>query len=300
MAEENLTGKVIVITGASSGFGKGTALELAKRGAYVVLAARRENLLDELAQECESLGGRALSVPTDVSSQEDVMHLAEATISTFGKIDVWINNAGSGAIGRFTDIPIADHVQVIQTDLIGTIYGSYCALKQFQEQGYGNLINVASVIGKVPAPYFASYTAAKHGVVGLSASLRQELDVNDLDNIHVCTVMPTSMDTPFFEHAADYTGHKVVPIPPVYEPEQVINTLVDLVSHPEAEVSVGGVGGASFVFMHNLVPGLTEKMMAKLTHHEQMEKAPVAGDAPGSVREPMPTGAGVSGGLKQP
>ena len=298
MADNEISGKVIVITGASSGFGKGTALELARRGATVVLAARRENLLDELAQECNSAGGRALAVPTDVSIQDEVANLAETTLTQFGRIDVWINNAGAGAIGRFEDVPLADHVQVIATDLLGTLYGSYYAMKQFAKQGSGNLINVASVIGKVPAPYFASYAAAKHGVVGLSASIRQELDVNDVENITVCTVMPTSMDTPFFEHAADYSGHKVVPIPPLYEPEQVINTLVDLVKHPKGEVAVGGVGGRSTVLMHQLVPGLTEKAFAKLTHHEQMEKAPISGDKAGSLQEPSLAGTGVSGGLK--
>ncbi len=298
METQNLRSKVIVITGASSGIGKGTALKLAQAGASVVLAARRTDVLEQLVSQCESAGGRSLAVPTDVSKQEEVLRLVQSAIAAFGKIDVWINNAGGGALGHFEQVPLDDHVQVIQTDLLGTLYGSYLAMQQFQRQGNGILINVASLVGKIPAPYFASYVAAKHGVVGLSAALRQELEVNNIDGIRVCTVMPTSMDTPFFEHAADYTGHKVVPIPPVYEPEQVIDTLVSLVSDPKDEISVGGASATGFVLMHNLFPGLIESMMASRTHKELMEKAPSAQNSPGSLREPAVTGTGVRAGLK--
>ena len=298
MAHQEVSGKVVVITGASSGFGKGTALQLAGRGAKLVLAARRDNLLEELAQQCQAQGGEAIAVHADVSKQADVEQLAQTALSTFGRIDVWINNAGGGAIGRFEEVPIDKHVQVIETDLLGTIYGSYYAMQQFHAQGSGILINVASVIGKVPAPYFASYAAAKHGVVGLSAALRQELDVNKIENIRVCTVMPTSMDTPFFEHAGDYTGHQVVPIPPVYEPEQVIEALVSLVSNPKDEVAVGGTAGPGFTMMHNLFPGLTEHMMAKVTHKSLMDAEPHA-DTGGSVSEPIPAGTEVGGGWKK-
>lgn len=194
MTDQSLNGKVVVITGASSGFGKGAALKFAGAGASVVLAARRETLLEELAHECEAAGGKALAVHTDVSKQEEVAQLAQAAVVQFGRIDVWVNNAGSGALGLFEEVPLADHVHVIETDLLGTLYGSYAAIKQFKGQGSGTLINVASVIGKVPAPYFASYAAAKHGVVGLSGSIRQELDENKVENVHVCLVEPTSFD----------------------------------------------------------------------------------------------------------
>ena len=241
-------------------------------------------MLDELAAECRAQGGQALAVPTDVSKQEEVANLAQTTLATFGRIDVWINNAGSGSIGLFEEVPLNEHVQVIETDLLGTLFGSYSAMRQFKQQGQGILINVASVIGKIPAPYFASYAAAKHGVVGLSAALRQELELHKMENIRVCTVMPTSMDTPFFEHAADHTGHKVVPIPPVFEPEQVIDALVSLATDPKDEVTVGGASGPGFVLMHNLFPGLTEHMMAQITD-KSLKKADPAPDTPWQRRK---------------
>ena len=298
MAEQNLSGKVIVITGASSGFGKGTALKLAGQGASVVLAARRETLLEEIARECEAAGGAALAVPADVSQAAEVAALAAAAVERFGRFDVWINVAGSGALGLFEEVPLADHVHVIETDLLGTLYGSYAALRQFKAQGMGTLINVASVIGKVPAPYFASYAAAKHGVVGLSGSLRQELEENKFENIHVCLVEPTSFDTPFFEHTANYTGHEAVPIPPVYDPQLVVDVLADLVTHPKDEVQVGAAGTATAVF-HQWFPGLTEKLMGKQTHLAQMEKASPAPDTEGGLHEPVPNGTEVTGGFLQ-
>src|SRR5690349_15644967 len=135
--------KVVVVTGASSGFGKGVARRFAKAGARLVLAARRERLLEELADECNATGGRAIAVPTDVSEIREVQNLAQKAVDEFGRIDVWINDAGVGAVGLFDQVPLADHIQVIETNLLGTIYGSYFALTQFRSQGTGILINVA-------------------------------------------------------------------------------------------------------------------------------------------------------------
>jgi NAD(P)-dependent dehydrogenase (short-subunit alcohol dehydrogenase family) len=254
MEDRELINKVVIVTGASSGFGKASALRFAQKGASVVLAARRDNLLDELARACEAAGVRALAVPTDVTKQDEVKNLAETTLEKFGRIDVWVNNAGAGAVGRFEDIPLADHVRVIETDLLGTLYGSYFAMRQFRTQGAGILINVASIIGKVPSPYFASYAAAKHGVVGLSAVLRQELSEDKLDHIHVCTVEPTSFDTPFFEHAAQYTGHQASPIPPTYDPSEVADTIVGF-SHQSQGRSDGRNGRRDFQDGAQIVSG---------------------------------------------
>jgi short-subunit dehydrogenase len=294
VADHDLNGKVIVITGASSGFGKGAALKFALAGASVVLAARRDRLLEDLAHECETTGGRALSVPTDVSNQADVEQLAQAAITKFGRIDVWVNNAGVAALGRFEEVPLTDHAQIIETNLLGTLYGSHCALQQFRQQQSGTLINIASVLGKVPAPYYSSYVAAKHGVVGLSAALRQELEENDIQGIHVCTVMPTSMDTPFFEHAANYTGHEAAPIPPVYDPQEVVSVIVRLATDPEDEIAVGTAGKVVTV-AHNVSPGLTEKMMGKQVHKAQIEKAALSQDTRGSLTEPAAERTEVSG-----
>jgi short-subunit dehydrogenase len=296
--DKRLDGKVVVITGASSGFGKGAALRFASMGANVVVAARREDLLQALVTDCESRGGKALAVATDVSNSADVRNLYEKTMERFGQLDVWINNAGAAAIGKFTEVPLCDHFQVIQTDLCGTIYGSHFAMKEFEKQGFGTLINVASMIARIPAPYYGSYAAAKHGVLGLSGSLRQELAEKDLKDIHVCTVLPMAMDTPFFEHAANYTGKEATPLPPVSDAEEVVDVFVDLVFHPKAEVAVGR-GAGVFSVSDSVAPGPTETMMAKNTHRAQMVDAPDAAMTPGNLKHPTAQGSGVHGKKKR-
>lgn len=298
MQEQDLTGKVIVITGASSGFGKGTALELAGSGATLVLAARRDELLDELVQQCEARGGRARAVATDVSVREQVENLARAAVTEFGRVDVWINDAGAGAIGRFEDIPIDIHEQVIATDLLGTLYGSYCAWRQFLDQGSGTLINIASELGMHTVPYYASYAAAKHGVVGLSQTLRQELDQSDRKAMHVCLVLPTAHDTPFFDHAANYTGREVQAPKPLHDPQDVVDALVALVRDPEDEKIVGADGVAK-ILLKRLAPGAAESMAGKQMHKTQFEKAPPGADTPGAVENTTPAGTGVSGGRRR-
>jgi NAD(P)-dependent dehydrogenase (short-subunit alcohol dehydrogenase family) len=289
--------KVIVITGASSGFGKGAALRFAGEGARLVLAARRAELVEDLAIECGSAGARALGVPTDVSREEDIERLAQAALQEFGRIDVWINDAGVGALGRFERIPLAVHAQIIATNLLGTLYGSWFAYRQFLQQGAGILINIASELGGHTVPYYSSYAAAKHGVVGLGESLRQEIRRNGIANVHVCTVMPAAHDTPFFDHAANYTGHEIRPPRPLHDPQNVVETLVRLAEDPQ-DREIVGADGVVKLLMKKLAPALEERIAGSYMHRVQMEKAPVAPDSSGAVRAPMREGTGVSGGRR--
>lgn len=198
---------VVVITGASSGIGRAAAQEFARRGATLVLAARRAQALDEVARECKELGGHALAVPTDVTDEAAVQDLARRAIETFGRIDVWVNNAAVTLFARIEEAPYEDYRRVIETNLLGYVHGARAAIPYFREQGSGVLVNVSSVVGKVGQPNTSAYCATKFAIVGLSECLRQEL--LDVEDIHVCTVMPPSVDTPIFQHAANYTGRVI-------------------------------------------------------------------------------------------
>src|SRR5262249_9531732 len=160
---ERLSNKVVVITGASSGIGRETARRFAREGASVVLAARREDVLKRLA---EDLGPRTLAVPTDVTDESSVQRLADKAVETFGRLDVWVNNAGVMAVGKFLEIPPDVFRQVIETNFFGYVFGARAALKQFRRQGWGVLINNASVESKLTAPYATAYAASKHAVRG--------------------------------------------------------------------------------------------------------------------------------------
>lgn len=291
-----LAGKIVVITGASSGFGKGASLAFAAEGAHLVLAARRADLLNELVRECESHGIKAISVPTDVSKAEHVGMLARIARDAFTRIDIWVNDAGVGAIGRFEDIPLADHEHVIATNLNGTLYGCYFAYRQFVQQGHGILINIASELGKYATPYYSSYTAAKHGVVGLSASIRQEILQDPLrNNIHVCTILPTAHDTPFFDHVANYTGHQVQAPIPLHDPHDVVVAIIEVARDPTSERMVGGEGVMK-VALRGLMPSASERAEAKQMHKLQIEDAPPGPDSAGAVQHPMEEGTEVYGG----
>lgn len=187
----------MVIAGASSGFGRGAALKLGSEGAKLVVAARRKDMLDSLVTEIQSAGGEALGVETNVSDSSQVAALAAAALARFGRIDVWVNNVGVGAIGYFWEIPIEDHARVVDVNLKGLIYGAHAALGQFRAQGYGTLINTGSIDSKTPLALQNTYAATKAAVLSLSRSLNEELRLAGEDDIKVGTIMPWAVDTPW-------------------------------------------------------------------------------------------------------
>lgn len=288
---------MVVITGASSGIGRATALAFAQHGANVVLGARREELLQEVANECKQISGReALAVPTDVTDEAFVQNLAQRAIERFGRIDVWMNNAGVGAYGRFEELPADVYRQVIETNLFGTTYGVRAILPYFREQGHGVIINNASMIAAAAGPYYSAYAVSKYGIRALGESLRAEINVLDKADIHICTVMPATIDTPFFRHAANYSGRAVRAMPPVYPPEQVAKTMVNCAIKPQREVFVGNVGRFLGTF-HSVFPALGESVVARQINVAHFEPESAL-STPGSVFEPMEEGRGVTDGWK--
>ncbi|MDN3292765.1 SDR family oxidoreductase [Streptomyces ficellus] len=287
---------VVVITGASSGIGRATAIAFARKGCPVVLAARREEALEAVRQECERhRGAEALVVPTDVTDPKAVEDLARRAVQRFGRIDVWVNAAAVTVFGPFREVPLEDFRKVLDVNVMGYVHGARAALRVMCEQGRGTLINVSSIVGVVSQPYTHAYGMSKYAIRALSASLRQELLLDKAKHIHVCTVLPATIDTPLFEHAANYTGRKPVAMPPVYSPERVARRIVDLVRAPRREVVVGPMG-RSMVLESRLAPGLVERMMAQQvdkTHLSRKEPAP-AGH--GNLHVPAPGPGAAHGG----
>lgn len=291
----DVAGATIIITGATSGFGRGAALRLAAEGANVVLAARRTALLDELVTEIADDGGQALAVTADVSDPADVARLAAAAAERFERIDVWINNVGVGALGFFWDIPIEDHARVVDVNLTGLIYGAHEALRRFRAQGFGTLINVGSIDSEVPLAYQASYSATKAGVLSLSRALNEELRLSGDDAIKVGVIMPWAVDTPWWTHAANYTGH-APRMAAMDDPEIVIDAIVRACTDPKEEQPVGAKARASAI-SHGLFPDLTERLTANVQDSE-IDKAFPVPHTSGAIHMPTPEGATVDGGIR--
>jgi NAD(P)-dependent dehydrogenase (short-subunit alcohol dehydrogenase family) len=253
-----LSGKVVVMTGASSGIGRAAAKRFAARGARLVLAARRVDALEELATECRVLGGDAVVRQMDVTREAEVQALAELALEQTGSIDVWVNNAGVTLFGSLETAPMAEHRQVIETNLFGAIYGARAVLPIFRRQKRGVLINVGSILSKIGQPFVPSYVISKFGLRGLTEALRAE--VADQYDIHVCSLLPFAVDTEHFESGASHVGRDARAMPPVQSPEKVARVLVDLAQRPVRERHVPRVAVFGLA-LHALFPRTVERIL---------------------------------------
>src|SRR5205809_3690501 len=186
-------GKVVVITGASSGIGEATALLLAQRGAKVVLGARGSDRLQALANRIAAGGGEAVYAPTDVRRRNDVSAIVKLACERYGKLDVLVNNAGIGPISPLDDLRVAEWEDMIDINIKGVLYGIAAALPVFRRQGFGHFVNTASTAGHKTVPNQAVYSGTKFAVRAISEGLRQEAG----DKLRVTIISPGFVQTNF-------------------------------------------------------------------------------------------------------
>jgi short-subunit dehydrogenase len=270
---------VVVVTGASSGIGRAAALRLSRRARGLALCARNEATLAEVAAECEGVGTEVVYRALDVSDEEAVEALAAATVERFGRIDVWVNNAGVIAYGSFEEIPSEVFRQIVETNLMGQVHGARAALRRFREQGSGVLINMSSVWGRVSTPQVTPYIVSKNAVRAFSECLAGELAGQE--GIEVATMVPQAVDTPIFEHAGNYTGRQVRPIPPVLDPEEVARGIELCAENPKREVNYGRAGRALEI-LYALAPPLYRRLAHRAFVRGSRGNVP-ADPAPGNV-----------------
>jgi short-subunit dehydrogenase len=284
---------VVVVTGASSGVGRATARRFAERGATVVVSARRQRPLVELVDECRGLDTDVVAYAADVTDPDSMDALARFTVERFGRLDVWVNNAAVTMFARLEEAPIDDIRAVIDTDVLGYVNGVRSALPWLREQGRGVIINVGSVLSNLPAPYLAPYVIGKASARALSASLRTEL-LLDAPRIKVCTVLPGPIDTPFFQHAANYTGRRLRALRPTSSPEHVAKAIVRCARRPRRDVYVGPLSRADTI-AYRMAPGIVERIAARQVDrgHFSDEWAPPTA---GNLHQPINEGTEAAGG----
>jgi short-subunit dehydrogenase len=258
--DASLEDKVIVITGASSGIGRATALAFSRARCRVVLAARRLEALEQTAALCREHGGRTHVVTTDVTLESDLRRLRDEALARWRRIDVWVNNAGTTYFARLDEGDLAAHRRVIDTNLIAPMVAARLVLPVFRRQRAGTLINVGSVLSQVGQTFVPAYVVSKFGLRGLSEAVRA--DVADIPGIQVSTVLPYAVDTPHFQDAGNATGKRPHAMPFVQDPEDVARAIVDVAARPRRQRYVPRYIAAG-VALHWLWPTATERLL----HH---------------------------------
>jgi NAD(P)-dependent dehydrogenase (short-subunit alcohol dehydrogenase family) len=261
---KSLHRQTLVITGASSGIGLATARAAAQKGAKVVLASRNGEALAQIERDIKASGGQAIHVVADVGFRDQVQQIADVARARFGSIDTWVNNAGLSIWGRLEQVSDEDHHRLFQTNFWGVVYGSLIAAKILQERG-GAIINVGSIVSDMAVPIQGMYAASKHAVKGFTDALRLELEEAGAP-ISVTLIKPSAINTPFPQHARNYTDKEPKLPPPVYPPEEVAHAILYAASHPVRDIYVGG-GGRMMTALNHYLPRamdwLNEKMMVK-------------------------------------
>lgn len=234
---DNLTGKVVAITGASSGIGAATALLLAGRGVKVVLGARRQARLEALAARITAAGGEVVFVPTDVRRRADLEQLVALAGERFGRLDVLVSNAGVGLLSRFDELRVDDWEQMLDVNLKGVLYGIAAALPGFRQQGFGQFVNVLSTSGLKIVPLQGVYAATKNAVRTLAEALRQEAG----NKLRVSNISPGFVRTDFAEAIASPELRTAVLSRRdelAISPEAIARAIAFVIEQP-AEVEVG-------------------------------------------------------------
>ena len=225
--------RVVVITGASAGIGRATALRLARDGAAVVICARRRERLDEVAAQAKKLGGDALPIVADVTNQSQIAAVVAAAMERFGRLDVMMCNAGFGIYGRIGDIAPDRVRRLLDVNVMGTYHGIHAAMPVFRRQESGHFIIISSIVGRRGVPFTGAYAATKFAQVGMTEALRAELIGT---NINATVVYPVSTDTEFFGVMTAESGFATKAAGPRQSADHVADAIAWAIEKPVPEV----------------------------------------------------------------
>jgi NAD(P)-dependent dehydrogenase (short-subunit alcohol dehydrogenase family) len=288
-----MQGKVVVITGASSGVGRACAREFARRGARIGLIARGRDGLEAARREVEELGGHALVLPLDVADAEAVEAAAAAIEEQLGPIEVWVNNAMLSVFSPIAELRAEEVRRVTEVTYLGYVHGTLSALRRMRPRDRGVIVQVASALAYRAIPLQAAYCAAKHAIEGFTESLRCEL-LHDESKVSVTMVQLPALNTPHFSVVRTRLPRHPKPVPPIFQPELAARAIVFAAEHPRRELWIGG-STVRALLGNKLAPGLLDRYLARNGYAAQQSDKPVEPDRADNLAGALPGDRGAHG-----
>ncbi len=290
--DSNRSGPVVVVTGSSAGVGRAVAVAFGREGWRVALIARGRERLASAAREVEQAGGQALVLPADVADGEAIEAAAAQVVSTWGHIDVWINNAMSSVFGPVAALSPGEIRRVTEVTYLGQVHGTLAALRHMRERNRGTIVQIGSALSYRSIPLQSAYCAAKFAVRGFTDSLRSELQ-HEGSRIRLTMVQLPAVDTPQFDWARSHLPRRLQPVPPIHEPEPVAEAIVRAALEAPRELWIGGPT-VQAILGTMAIPGLLDRYMARTAWPGQMTDEP-AFPRPDNLFEAPPGDPGAAG-----
>ncbi|HET7163275.1 MAG TPA: SDR family oxidoreductase [Rhodanobacteraceae bacterium] len=285
MSKDRFKDKTVVVTGASAGVGRATALLFARHGARVGLIARGKEALEATRREIEAAGGSALVCVADVSDAQALDAAAERIERELGIIEVWVNNAMVTVFAPVAELEPEEFRRVTETTYLGGVYGTMAALKRMRPRNRGVIVQISSALAYRSIPLQSAYCGAKHALVGFLDSLRCEL-IHEKSRIHLTAVHMPALNTPQFEWARNKMPHRPQPVPPIYQPEVAARAVLFAATHRRREVSVGA--STWFAFLgQRLSPALMDWYLGCTAFNGQQTEEPELNSQPDNLEMPV-------------
>jgi len=285
--------QVVVVTGASAGVGRATAVEFAKRGCAVGLIAREGNGLRAAAKEVANAGGAPLEVPLDVSKADKVDLGARQIENEFGPIDVWVNDAMVTVFSPFRSIQPEEFRRVTDVTYLGCVYGTMAALKRMVPRDHGTVVQVGSALAFQGIPLQAAYCGAKHAIRGFTESVRAEL-FHDGSHVRITEVHLPAMNTPQFRWCRSHLPNRAQPVPPIYQPEGAAQAIVQA-AHDKRQEFLLGLPTVKAVLGARFAPWLMTKITAQRAWDQQMTNEAEDPSRPDNLFTGLPRDRGAHG-----
>jgi len=288
-----LSGKVVVVTGASAGVGRAIARELGVARARVGLLARNAGALENAAREIRAAGGEALVLVADVSDARAVDAAAAAVVSHWGRIDLWVNDAMVSVFAPVMETTPEEYRRVTEVTYLGYVHGTRAALRHMLPRDEGHVIQVGSALTYRSIPLQSAYCAAKAAVRGFTDALRCELR-HDRSRVRISAVHLPAINTPQFEYVRTRLPGRPRPVAPIYQPEVAARAVLHVARHPTRELWVGW-SATKAILGQKLIPGLLDRYLGRIGYAAQQEDRPPEPGRPDNLERPIPGDMGAHG-----